>query len=156
MRVFLAADAPVVVGTEAIIVRASALDVRAELQWDRARLTEPCGRDIRFGVAVDQHLDPSVVRAGSPQVDLGVSEEDLTIQHAATGGADRPGQLEEDVVSVLFLRRRDQPVAWINGHVSSHAGPKEDDGPRSISSVTRLAPPACKLAHCQRRQKLQS
>ena len=50
-------------------------------------------RRVRLGVAVDQRLERTAVRAALAHVDFVVAQEDLRVDHPAAGRADAAGQL---------------------------------------------------------------
>ena len=96
------ADVLLVLGAQAAVQRAAVLDLGAEFQWDGARLVELDRVHVHLGVGTDDALEPAVVRAPFPHVDLVVADDDLGVDHRFALGADAAGQFVEDVVCVLF------------------------------------------------------
>ncbi len=94
------------VGAEATVIGAAVLDGGVERERDGAGLVESRGFGVQLGVAVDQRLELTVLRAALMQVDLVVAQEHLGINDPAALRTDAARELVEDIVHVP-LRTRD-------------------------------------------------
>src|SRR5207244_3768372 len=65
-----------VVRAEAAVERAAVADLGRELQRDGARLVEPLDPRVEVGVAEDERLEPTVLRAALAHDDLAVTQQD--------------------------------------------------------------------------------
>jgi hypothetical protein len=88
-----------VLRAEAAVKRAPVSRLGLEFERERPRLVEAQLRHVELGVGVDKRLERSVLGAALAQHELVLPDVDLDVDDPLAERADRPRQLEEDLVA---------------------------------------------------------